>query len=497
MLGLPWLPRCILAATAVAAHVNGHQAQQPLRPESIHDSQPSPSPHPHHPTSDDDVDDPVSAPLFALHRDLVNINSISGHEHAIALYLETYLQSLNYTVERQLVAPPLTLTDPAAAVDDAFTIKPDSSQQQQQQQQQENQQRHASSRYNLLAHPPSHRNTPIILTTHIDTVPPFYPYSTRHHHHHQLLGRGSVDAKACIATQLFAARSLLTRSLIPSSAISHLFVVGEEIGGDGMTAANTLDLHPRAVIFGEPTQLRLASGHKGILIFRLHARGKAAHSGYPWLGASATGALVRALAALETMPLPWSDKYGNSTLNIGMVKGGVAANVVAENATAEVGVRLAGGEVEEVKNLIRETVSAAISPPPPPDSDYNGGDDSPATTITVDFYGGAYSPVDIDHDIPGLDNDTITVNFGTDIPNFYITPRQRQRQDPGSRGVRHNSRQYKRYLYGPGSIHVAHSDHEGLSRKEMGQAVDGYERIILHCYREQQEEEDEQEEEGQ
>lgn len=471
-----WLPRSILVVTSVATHVNGHQSQQPVDRVSLHEQFPflahqqqpplaaplaSLSPPPHVIGSEIDVDHSDYDPLFALHRDLVNINSISGHEHAIGLYLEAYLQSLNYTVERQVVAPPLIHSDSSSSTNTHS----------QQQQQQEEHEREPLPRFNLLAHPPSHRNTPIILTTHIDTVPPFYPFSTTDPPtNHQLFGRGSVDAKACIATQLFAARSLLARSLLARSlvspdAISHLFVVGEEIGGDGMIAANALDLTPRAVIFGEPTELHLASGHKGILIFRLHAHGKAAHSGYPWLGASATGALVRALAALERMPLPWSEKYGNSTLNIGKVTGGVAANVVAENATAEVGVRLAGGSVEDVKRLIKDTVFSSSSTHPP--DDYNGGDSQSQAKLTLTFYGGAYPPVSLDTDIPSFRNNTTTVNYGTDVPNLHF-----------SGDLNHHPR---RYLYGPGSIQVAHSDHEGLSKREMVEAVAGYERIILHC----------------
>ncbi|KAK3085179.1 hypothetical protein LTR53_020117, partial [Teratosphaeriaceae sp. CCFEE 6253] len=108
--------------------------------------------------------------------------------------------------------------------------------------------------------------------------------------------------------------------------IAFLFVVGEEVGGDGMRKANDLGLEPQTIVFGEPTEGKLASGHKGNLMVKLTAKGKAAHSGYPWLGRSANEVLVKALAALMELGqnLPESEKYGLTTLNIGHMEGGVA-----------------------------------------------------------------------------------------------------------------------------------------------------------------------------
>ncbi len=125
-----------------------------------------------------------------------------------------------------------------------------------------------------------------------------------------------------------------------------------------MRRVNDLEMEWQTVIFGEPTELKLASGHKGILIFTLKAHGKAAHSGYPWLGQNANDMLVIALVALQKLELPSSDDYGNSTLNIGQISGGVAANVIAEEAYAKIGVRIAAGCPETVKKLVIEAVEA-------------------------------------------------------------------------------------------------------------------------------------------
>lgn len=344
--------------------------------------------------------------LFSLHRSLVNIESISGNEHNVGAYLERLLRQYNYTVERQDIAP-----------DSSY----DSTRKQ---------------RFNILAYPGHKRQTPVLLSSHIDTVPPYYGYDL--HEHDQIWGRGSVDAKACVATQFQAVQELLASKEISPNDISLLFVVGEETGGDGMLAVNDLKMKWETVIFGEPTELKLASGHKGILIFNLKAHGKSGHSGYPWLGKSANHMLIPALAALQKLQLPSSEKYGNSTLNIGQMQGGLAANVIAETASAKVGIRIAGEDPSVVKDLVLKAVKEVNE------------------DLEINFFGGAYGPVYIDSDVEGFD--TITVNYGTDIPNLQ-----------GS---------HKRYLYGPGSILVAHSDHEHLNARDMLEAVDGYKKLI-------------------
>ena len=349
------------------------------------------------------------SPLFSLHRDLVNIESISNNEHNVGVFLESYLKDHNYTVERQYI--------------DFIQSKK------------------KNARFNLLAYPGSKRQTPVLLTSHIDTVPPFYPYTLREKEN--IWGRGSVDAKACVATQITALQQLLASNTISPNDVSLLYVVGEEVGGDGMHAVNHLQMKWDTVIFGEPTELKLASGHKGILVFSITAHGKAGHSGYPWLGKSANHMLISALAALQTMDLPSSEKYGNSTLNIGKINGGVAANVIAETAVADIGIRLAAGDPSLVKQSILDTVK---------DIDLD---------IEVTFHGRGYGPVNLDHDIEGFD--TMTVNYGTDVPNL--------------------DGKHKKYLYGPGNILVAHSDHEHLSTGDLMDAVEGYKRIVMAALR--------------
>lgn len=151
-----------------------------------------------------------------------------------------------------------------------------------------------------------------------------------------------------------------------------------------MRTANDLGISWEAVIFGEPTELKLASGHKGNLGFTLTAHGKAGHSGYPELGRNANLMLVKALYELDRAVFPSSGKYGNTTLNIGVMSGGVAGNVIAETAKANVAMRLAAGEPADSQKVVLAAVERA-----------GYGDD-----LVVDFTHG-YGPIAIDHDVAG------------------------------------------------------------------------------------------------
>lgn len=175
---------------------------------------------------------------------------------------------------------------------------------------------------------------------------------------------------------------------------------------------------------------------------------------YPWLGRSANEVLIKALTALLELgqSLPTSEKYGSTTINLGKLEGGVAANVVAETAYARVAVRIAAGTPKEIKARIETAIKGATE-------GFKQHQDD-ADVVKLEWADSEYGPVDIDHDVPGFES--FTVNYGTDIPN--LDPVEGQ----------------KRYLYGPGSILVAHSDHEAITITDLEAAVKGYQKLILH-----------------
>lgn len=434
---LTWYLAAAAAVTVAQASPHPPHWQQPLQETSLSPAQPvSPS----HELSN--IENVISSsPLLSFHRDIIEIESISGNEHDVGLFVAEFLESKNFTVIKQEVAP----------------VK---------QKQSDSNKATPKQRYNIYAYPSSLDELPsILLTSHIDTVPPFIPYSTSEPKSQYtgldtedilIAGRGSVDAKASVAAQIFATLETLHEN--PDAKLGLLFVVGEEIGGDGMQTFSGSDLNKNSayhtVIFGEPTELALVSGHKGMLGFKIFAHGKAAHSGYPWLGHSAVSAIIPALAIVDKLGdipaseggLPSSSKYGRTTLNIGTVNAGVATNVVPAEARADVAVRLAAGTPEEARDIITRAVANATR--------------DVEAEVVVDFSQSSesYPPQDIDTDVPGFK--VIPVNYGTDLPNLKV-----------KEGV-------KRYLYGPGSIFVAHGDNEALTVRDMHDAVNGYKKLI-------------------
>ncbi|RYC87053.1 hypothetical protein BFJ63_vAg10027 [Fusarium oxysporum f. sp. narcissi] len=339
-----------------------------------------------------------SSALLELHKSLVERPSITGSEKHVTDFLQTYLQDAGFTIETQSVA---------------------------------------KNRDNILAYYNNTRQTKVLVTSHIDTVPPFWPYERRGD---EIWGRGAVDAKGSVAAQIIAVQELFDKKQVNDGDVALLFVVGEETGGPGMGNVNDLGLSWESVVFGEPTELKLARGHKGGLGFTIKANGKAGHSGYPETGSNAIDSLVRGLASLQKIELPGSKEFGNTTLNVGRIEGGVAGNVIPASAYATGGVRVAGGTPEGIKDLIHQAVE---------ESDLS---------LVVEFSYGI-GPVPTDYDVDGFE--TIVLNYGTDIPRLK-----------GS---------HKRYLYGPGSILEAHSAHEHLKVSDLEQAVEGYKKLISHA----------------
>jgi acetylornithine deacetylase len=266
----------------------------------------------------------------------------------------------------------------------------------------------------------------VTLSTHLDTVPPFIPPRFAGG---RLFGRGACDAKGIAAAMCCAAERLRERDV----PVALLFVVGEETIHDGASAANTVPTTSRVLINGEPTESTLALGTKGALRLALRTTGKAAHSAYPALGHSATRDLVHLLAELDSLRLPRDDMLGDTTINIGSLAGGVADNVIAPWAEARLMARLVT-PAAEIEALLTQWV---------------------AGRATLEFEA-LVPPVKLGQ-IAGIP--TSIVAYATDIPKLsnWGTP----------------------YLFGPGSIHVAHTDDEYVELDELRRAVTVYERLAV------------------
>jgi acetylornithine deacetylase len=325
---------------------------------------------------------------IALTRQLVDIESVTYNEGAVGEFLDAFLCERGFAVERTAVSQP-----------------PNS--------------RYTGPRFNLYAG--NGERPDVVLSTHMDTVPPFYPSSEDDLF---LYGRGTCDAKGIIAAQVAAGERLREAGV----KAGLLFVVGEERDSAG---AKTANLHPkgsRFLINGEPTDNRLALASKGVLRVEVRARGVMAHSAYPELGDSAVHKLVQVLDRLRTLPLPSVEGVGPSTLNIGVIEGGRAPNVIADAASAQVLIRLVGPSDETRKSL--EQAAAGLA-----ELEY---------VLEIPFVRM--------RKIEGLD--TMVAAFTTDIPALD------QWGEP--------------LLLGPGSIHVAHTPFEKIAKRELLEAVDLY-----------------------
>jgi acetylornithine deacetylase len=269
-------------------------------------------------------------------------------------------------------------------------------------------------------------NPVVTLSTHMDTVPPFFPSRGDQTH---IWGRGACDTKGIIAAMLFAVRELLEQG---TRDLALLFVVGEERNSIGAFAAAKDPRGSRFLINGEPTGNRLAVGSKGALRLELIASGRMAHSAYPELGESAIDKLLDVLNELRRMRLPVDKILGASTVNIGTISGGRAPNVIADHAQAEVFIRLVDDGA-----VTRQAVEQAVK-----------GIEVREVLLVPAVHMGS---------LPGFE--TAVVAFTTDIPVFG-----------DSWG--------KPYLIGPGSIHVAHTDEERISKIELMEAIEIYKRMV-------------------
>ena len=320
--------------------------------------------------------------VAAFTRQLVDIESITGNEGPVGDFLHRELQRRGFQVEKISVE---------------------------------------GARCNVFAVSSEQPRPTVVFSTHMDTVPPFIPSSedaTR------VYGRGSCDAKGIIATQVEAAERLRQEGI----HVGLLFLVGEERDSLGAKVANQNPAGCKFLVNGEPTENRVAVASKGALRVEVIAEGRMAHSAYPELGDSAIDKLLVALARLRAMPLPAEDGIGPCTLNIGVIEGGRAPNVVPDKARAQLLYRLVGSSEQ-----LKQDIVAIVG-----------------NLAKIEFV--LEIPFVRLRTLDGLP--TMVAAFTTDIPAL--------------------SNWGQPLLIGPGSIHVAHTDGEYVEKKQLRDAVDLY-----------------------
>lgn len=283
----------------------------------------------------------------------------------------------------------------------------------------------AEKRFNILA---SESNKPdVILTSHMDTVAPFIPSSVNNM---RIYGRGSCDAKGIIAAMIQAFLELAEAQRERSGL---LFVVGEETDSIGAKSLKEQEIIPRYFINGEPTGNKLVRAQKGTFMFKVSAKGKASHSGYPEYGRSAVETLLDYLNDLRNYKWPDDEFFGNTTFNIGKINGGEAINTLASDASAHCCIRVATN-CSDIRKILEKNKR--------PDVDINIISSSEPMRLFC----------------PGSFKDTISVSYGSDA--WYL-----QQIAPT-------------LMIGPGSILDAHRPDESIGIDELEQAVSVYKKLI-------------------
>jgi acetylornithine deacetylase len=327
--------------------------------------------------------------LFQLTRALVDIESVTNHEEAVGTFLFETLSNLAASSGGSVERCPVE-----------------------------------ARRFNVFAR---WGQPTVTLSTHMDTVPPFF--GSREDAEF-IWGRGSADAKGIIASMIGAAEELLAGG---TRNFGLLFVVGEERNSAGALAAARDPRGSRFLVNGEPTDNKLILAAKGILRYEIEATGLLAHSAYPELGESAIEKLLDALQEIRRIPLPNDDLLGRSSLNIGVISGGRAPNVIPDVAQAEISIRLVGSP-----DPLREAITRAVE----------------GRALAREVFS---TPPMHFNSMDGLAS--TVVSFTTDVPAFANTW-----GEP--------------FLIGPGSIHVAHTLEERVRKKELLEAADIYKKMV-------------------
>lgn len=327
----------------------------------------------------------VPGDVLELLREMIDTPSTTGDEAGIAAILERELERDGYRVTRQEVLPG---RDNLLAVRDGETPR-------------------------------------LFFSTHIDTVPPFLPYRREGD---TIFGRGACDTKGGIVAMLEAGRRLRAKG---ASGFGFLFVVGEEVDHSGAKAAAKLPISTRDIVLCEPTVCRVIAAQKGVVKVRLDAEGRAAHSGFPHRGVSAVDRLLATLETLRHLDWPRHDVLGETFFNVGLISGGVAANVLAPAASAELMFRTVGPTKE-----ILAAIDASLV-------------DGVRRTVLTENGPELF-------DLPD-GYETGVANFNTDASFLKSLGRI--------------------LLVGPGDIEVAHSSNEHITVEQIALGIDLYERL--------------------
>lgn len=261
----------------------------------------------------------------------------------------------------------------------------------------------------------------VFLQAHLDTVPPFIKYSEDKNY---IYGRGACDTKASAAAMITASLELVKSGIKDFGLI---FTVGEEVDFAGVKKLSKYNFP--FVIVGEPTSLKAVNAHFGILVFKITAKGKAAHSSLPKEGVNAINLLLEGIKGVNKIKI-----FPESILTLAKIEGGIADNIIPETASALYSMRISPKDkkdyIKEFKKILPKTIKIRQILNVPP----------------------------VKNKIP---NKLSFLDVGETLKGSTELSYLKQ-------GI----------ILGPGDIKYAHGQNEKIDKKELGEAVRIYSKII-------------------
>jgi len=301
----------------------------------------------------------------------------------------------------------------------------------------------------------------ILLEAHLDTMPaetmvidPFHPVVRDG----KLYGRGSCDTKGSCAAFLQAAFNALDTPGRLRYNVLLLFVSDEEYRFGGAEVAARNGLTADFGVVGEPTSLKMVRAHKGVTRWRIITRGIAAHSAYPQSGKNAIYAMAKIVQRLEEYASRVRQQaahplLGGPTLNVGIIDGGQAVNVVPDRCRIEVERRTLPGETTEavlapIRSLLQDLSDWELEAPYLSVGGMEVAENAPVVQRLARSIKEVAGRVTIE-----------AAHYSTDAA-FY------------------NGIGIPTVVFGPGDIAQAHTDAEYIELHQLQQAVEIIERLL-------------------
>ena len=287
--------------------------------------------------------------------------------------------------------------------------------------------------------------------SHLRWAPPSYPaeggQSFRDVTSLRITGRGSCDAKGQIFAMYTACKELEAKGC---TGFGLLILAGEETGSWGAKAFSKTGFEAPFLIVGEPTDNKMVSAAKGTLSYDLKFTGEAFHSGYPQYGTSAVELFNQFYNALKAVEWGLDPELGETTWNIGLLHSDNPQNILSPELTCRLYFRttfLSHQAVQDWMAGAPEALSSALLRNP---VRANAPERASAPLLAVTARGGDVPARYVT--LPGFES--APVAFGSDAPHLT--------------GFGH------KIICGPGSIKVAHRDNENVLAADLEKAVEQY-----------------------